>query len=189
MTAPKLLCYASLPHAHEVQGSNTHGCFKRQLGVALVPVLSLCRRPPAVAGFVPALVVNPVEACFWRAVAHVSVEVFKTQPPLAHRYAPAPVSWEAFVGWRGATLDHAIPRAVRRRFVQTVGLLKFLCCFFCKAPTRAHKSGLKAVNRSGLLVPAVANAAPNGNAPSHFSSWRNRGELSKPLIGDVFYHA
>lgn len=188
MTTPKLLRYASWPHTHEVHGSGSRGGFQRQLGVALVSVLCLCSRPAAVVWFVTSAVVDAVKASTIRAFTQVCVEVFKTEPSLAYRYASATVSGKSFVGWRCAALNHAIPRAVRRCFVHAVFCLPHTRRLCKQAPARSHKTSFKAVDRSGFFVATFAKTSPHRNPPLLFARGGDCGKPAKPLTGYVLYH-
>ena len=84
------------------------------LAGASVPDLFSLRCPPAISGRVVPVVVNPVNAEFWRRLApHVGQEVFeRAAPPSADADAAATVTVISFGGWVRTSRPHIAPDGV-----------------------------------------------------------------------------
>ena len=75
----------------------------------------LAGRPLAVAGFVVALVVDPIQATPLWSWSHVLVEVLELSPPLANSNTPTTVIMVFFALRVVASLQHCCPRLIDRR--------------------------------------------------------------------------
>src|ERR1700683_337350 len=93
-------------------------CDRGSAGSARAPILGLFlrRRPPTVARFVVAVVVDALDAVSIRPLAHVGEEVLEDLPALADGDAGAAVMLVVRCPWvRRAAFSHRLPRFVGRR--------------------------------------------------------------------------
>ena len=108
----------------------------------VVPSLLLSGSPPAVAGFVVAIVVYAIYlVALFIAISHVGYEVVYIEPSVAYLYATTAISGIAFVFWVCAAGNHVSPN-IKKRLTPSSVLSR---CLSLKAPAALRGSISKTV--------------------------------------------
>ena len=123
-------------------------------------LVALCR-PLAVFWFVVPFVVNSVNAAPIGDVAHISIEVGKQLPSVAHRDSASTVIGEGNVVWVGASLDHLIPYGIDSCMGLAVGFIR--SGELSSPATTAFCAIAEVANPHKNSVPAITQAFPNNN--------------------------
>jgi len=145
---PRLVCPFGQAHGSAI-------VCQQAVSAGVAGLLQLCC-PPAVARFIVAVVVDPVDAvCGRRARSHVGKEVLKRHPLVTHLNSALPISVIAAIVDVKAPFEYSVPRIMFRSpslAVPCASTLRALCA----------ASGSEACSIDGFLGPAPTTAQPDG---------------------------
>lgn len=156
--------------------------------IALVAALFFTSCPFAVAGFVPLVVVDSLDAQAGRRLSHVHKESVEGQPRGTHAYAAATVVTESCDVWICAALNHGVPNAVSFASGHAMRLIGAF-----KLPLPAPATGSVAVRKiagaDNDFCAAITPTQPSNdwvaaNGSCIFGS-RDCNESAVPLSSDV----
>ncbi len=148
--------------------------------------LFLAGSPPAVAGFIIAVIINPLNCHPGRSRPHIFNEgIERRNPPLAYSYAASTIA-AVILHFRIQTpLLHLLPYMPDRIGAKAMGVAEIRRCCPPYTATTDRVPGMEAIESYKTGIPAVAQAFPD-DAPALTVFRRAQGsQSSETLPGDI----
>lgn len=151
-----------------------------------VASLSCRESPPAVAGLVVPVVVDPVESVTrCRRLAHVFVEQLERAPSFANGYSSPTIPRIRGVVGVLAPITHGLPRSMRAGASATVTTILIPEAVAAKAPATSHLPGGERGCRAIAGCAARAQTLVGGLLPAHGGRQSHHGQTTKRPSGQV----